>query len=187
MSMRINGSSRMETVYAKHLKEEQPAERTEKEAANDFKESDKKSVLHDEYISSEKSDAKPSGLYRLGKDESGSPRVFYDRLDKSGNLKQQSDVEEDGTKEEKGAAQHKPVSKQPEESEEMCTADTGRADREIRMLKEKKQQLEQQLGKASEDETKVRELEKKLAQIENELNLKDNDAYRRQHTDFSER
>lgn len=32
----------------------------------------------DEYISSEKSGIKPSGLYRMGQDENGNPKVLYD-------------------------------------------------------------------------------------------------------------
>ncbi len=35
-------------------------------------------VPKDEYISSEKSNAKPSGLYRMGQDENGNPKVLYD-------------------------------------------------------------------------------------------------------------
>lgn len=70
-------------------------------------------------------------------------------------------------------------------SEEKCVGNTDRVDREIRKLKEKKQQLMQQIRMASGDEEKVRELEKKLAQVESELSQKDNDSYRRQHTVFS--
>lgn len=67
-----------------------------------------------------------------------------------------------------------------------CTANTDEVDREIKKLKEKKQQLEQQIRMAAEDEEKVRDLEKELAQVESELSQKDNDAYRRQHASFSE-
>ena len=35
-------------------------------------------VPKDEYISSEKSGNKPSGLYRMGQDENGNPKVLYD-------------------------------------------------------------------------------------------------------------
>ena len=63
---------------------------------------------------------------------------------------------------------------------------SSKVDREIKMLKEKKQQLEQQIQSASGDEKKIRELEKKLAQVENELSQKDNDTYRRQNASVSE-
>ena len=58
-------------------------------------------------------------------------------------------------------------------------------DREIKKLKEKKQQLEQQIQSASGDEKKIQELKKKLTQVENELRQKDNDTYRKQHSEFS--
>ena len=47
-----------------------------------------------------------------------------------------------------------------EKPEEKCVTDTDRVDREIRNLKEKKQQLKQQIRSASGDEKKIRELEK---------------------------
>lgn len=59
---------------------------------------------------------------------------------------------------------------------------TDKVEREIRELKEKKKELEQQIHSAAGDEKKVKELEKKLADIENELSQKDNDTYRRQNT-----
>ena len=62
---------------------------------------------------------------------------------------------------------------------------TDKVEREIRKLKEKQQQLEQQIRAASGDEEKVRELERKLAQVEGELSQKDNDAYRKQNASVS--
>ena len=87
-----------------------------------------------------------------------------------------------------------------EKPEEKCVTDTDKVDRETGKLKEKKQQLKQQLRSVSGDETpcgypsvssgnnkenKIRELEKKLAQVENELRRKDNDTYRRQNASIS--
>ena len=72
-----------------------------------------------------------------------------------------------------------------EKAEEKCTGDTGKVDREIEQLKEKKKQLEQQIQSAGGDSKKVQELERKLAQVENELSQKDNDTYRRNNTIFS--
>ncbi len=106
---------------------------------------------HDEYISSEKSGEKPAGLYRIGQDENGNRKIFFDN---------------------------------PDNQEEKCVGSTDKVDREIQKLKEKKQQLEQQIRAASGDEEKRRELERKLAQVENELSRKDNDAYRKQHSTF---
>ena len=69
----------------------------------------------------------------------------------------------------------------PDEDAEKCTTNTDRVEREIKKLKEQKQQLEQQIKAASGDEEKIKELEKKLSQIESELSQKDNDTYRRQN------
>ena len=109
----------------------------------------------DEYISSEKSGNKPSGLYRVEQDENGNPKVLYD----------------DPKKVQKKSATGKA---------EECTTNTDAVDREIEKLKEEKRQLEQQIQAETDDE-KVKELEKKLAQVEAELNQKNNDTYRRQN------
>ena len=116
-------------------------------------------VPKDEYISSEKSGNKPSGLYRIGQDENGNPKVLYDDLKK---------VKKNSTS---GKA-------------EECTTNTDAVDREIEKLKEEKRQLEQQIQSES-DENKVKELEKRLAQIEAELSQKNNDTYRRQNSIIS--
>ncbi len=119
--------------------------------------------LRDEYVSSEKSGKKPTGLYRVEQDENGNRKIYFD------------DPNSRASKTE-GKDQEKP---------EVCVGNTDRVEQEIRKLKEKKQQLEQQLQSASGDEKKVREVERKLAQVEQELSTKDNDTYRRQHTVFT--
>ncbi len=73
----------------------------------------------------------------------------------------------------------------PKKDTRTCTGNTDQVDREIQKLKEKAQQLEQQIQAASGDEEKKAALEKKLAQVQSELSQKDNDTYRRQHTIFS--
>ena len=112
-------------------------------------------VPKDEYISSEKSGIKPSGLYRMGQDENGNPKVLYDDPKKVEKKSRTGKAEE-------------------------CTTNTDAVDREIEKLKEEKRQLEQQI-QAETDDKKVKELEKKLAQVEAELNQKNNDTYRRQN------
>ncbi len=116
----------------------------------------------DEYISSEKSAGRPSGLYHIEQDENGRRKILFDDPKRLPKIK--SDVPEDG--------------------KEKCTADTDKADREIEKLKEKKQQLEQQIKTAAGNEEKIKELEKQLDLIERELSRKDNDTYRRQKAEF---
>ena len=70
MAMQINGNyDHSRTDYAERVKEKQEAERAEKakEAGRETAEkgSGKSSEPQDEYISSEKSERKPSGLYRM--------------------------------------------------------------------------------------------------------------------------
>lgn len=85
----------------------------------------------------------------------------------------------------KAERERKPVgAKDPEEK---CIANTDQVDREIKSLKEKKKQLEQQIQMAAGDEKKIATLEKRLAQVEEELSRKDNDTYRRQHTQVKSR
>ncbi len=171
MSMKINDNSSYSRIgYAEEVKEKQAARRAEK--AKDAKEAAKASEPHDEYISSKRSGSKPSGLYRVGQDEKGSRKIFYDDPKKSAPRDEKSQPKAEG------AGQGKPA--------EECTTDTGKVDREIRKLKEKKQQLQQQIRSASGEEEKVRELERKLAQVESELSRKDNDTYRRQNASVSE-
>ena len=186
MAMQVNGNyEHSRTDYAERVKEKQAAERAEKakeaEKAAEEKKSGKLSEPQDEYISSEKSGKKPTGLYWVGKDENGSRKIFFDdpKADHADGTDDHSGEGEDG-KESKvsGDSQGKP--------EEKCVTNTDKVDREIKKLKEEKQQLEQQIQSASGDEKKIRELEKQLAQVENELSQKDNDTYRRQNAAVSE-
>ena len=137
-----------------YLEKMQPKAETVKETENQVN-GNSMPLPKDEYISSEKSGNKPSGLYRMGQDENGNPKVLYDDPKK---------------------VQKKYATGKAEE----CTTNTDAVDREIEKLKEEKRQLEQQIQAETDDE-KVKELEKKLAQVEAELNQKNNDTYRRQN------
>ncbi len=194
MSMEIQGSSRYDrTGYAQQLKEKQLLEQSQQEGGAQKTEkkqehaglSGEKPVRQDAYISSGQSGAKPAGLYRIGQDEQGRRKIFYEKPEKSSEDAQKPqespDVpKKDGDKkplEASGENEGKPA--------EICIGNTDKPDREIRKLKEKEKQLEQQINAAGDDEKKIRELEKKLAQVQSELSRKDNDTYRRQHTTFT--
>lgn len=173
------------TDYAERVREKQAAEKVEKAKKGakgaEEKEPAKLSEPKDEYISSEKSGQKPTGLYRVGQDENGSRKIFFDDP-KAAQTAGKTDLKAEGADDKElkatGAGQGKP--------EEKCVTNTDKVDREIRKLKEKKQQLERQIQSASGDGKKIRELQKKLAQVENELSQKDNDTYRRQNASVSE-
>lgn len=118
------------------------------------KENENIPIPKDEYIHSEKSGNKPSGLYNLGQDESGNPQIFYDDPKKAAK----------------------------KESAKKVTGNTDNVDREIKRLKEEKKSLEQQIRALAGDEERVEEIKKKLSKIEEELRQKDNDTYRRRNS-----
>jgi len=124
----------------------------------------------DEYIPEEP--RTPIGLYRTEPDENGEPRIIFD-------------APED---EAKGAGKDEKSPQVPGKSrggeEDTCTVNTDKVDREIRRLKEERDRLEREISRAEGDSGKRAELEKRLAQVENELRMKDNDAYRKQHSEF---
>ncbi len=189
MAMQINGNyAQSKTDYAERVREKQAALKAEKakeaketkEAAEE-KGSGKLSEPQDVYISSEKSGKEPVGLYRIGQDENGGRKIFFedpDKADRADGKEEPKAEKADGKKPKvDGDSQGKPA--------EVCIGNTDKVDREIEKLKEKKRELEQQIRSASGDERKIQELEKKLAQVEQELSQKDNDTYRKQHSEFS--
>ena len=198
MTMQIHGSyDHSGADYAERVKEKQAPERDEK-----AKEAEKAAEGKN---AGKLSERKPMGLYRVGQDENGNRKIFFDdpKAGHANGKDDRSEESEDGkapkvypsghpamqapdgagglpSDKVGGDSQGKPVEK--------CVTNTDKVDREIKKLKEKKQQLEQQIQSASGDnkENKIRELEKKLAQVENELRQKDNDTYRRQNASVSE-
>ena len=168
MSMEISGNYKdYKNEYLERAQTEQDkVKRTSQEQRAEDK-SEGVPIPKDEYISSEKSGSKPSGLYRLGQDKNGNPKVMYDDPKRAAKAKDVQPKEE------------------PAKQAEKCTTNTDNVDREIEKLKEKKKQLEQQIKAAAGDKEKVKVLEKKLAQIEGQLSQKDNDTYRRQNAVIS--
>lgn len=160
----------------------------------------------DEYLPEEKQE--PSGRYWMKKDENGHPKVYFDnpeqtsgspakinstpqpdkpvsdKTPKTNAPAPDKDPETDKAAPAKTPEPDKPNQKTKESEDETCHGSTDNVDREIKKLKEKKKQLEQQCNSES-DEEKLKDLEKELAKVENELRQKDNDVYRRQHTVFS--
>ena len=157
MSMKINGNyNDSRTNYAEQLKAEQSLDRAERAEET-------KKVQNDPNASDKIT--VPCDEYTSSKKTGEKPSGLYQLgQDENGNRKVFFD--------------------DPKKSEEKCVGNTDKVDREIEKLKEKQQQLEQQIQSAAGDEQKVRELEKKLAQVEAELRQKDNDTYRRQNSEF---
>lgn len=169
MSMEVSGNCR--TDYLERLQEGVDRTREVLKGQDSENKSGGIAVLKDEYISSEQSGNRPSGLYHMGKDENGNRKVLYD------NPKNGNGADKKG--------QPKIGADSPKEDSERCTTNTNKVDREIKKLKKQKQQLEQQIKAAFGDEEKLKELERKLSQVEGELSQKDNDTYRRQNAVIS--
>lgn len=119
----------------------------------------------DEYVPEEKRE--PTGLYWPGRDEDGSPKIFFD-------APQEQDPPEDP------GAPEQPEGPEKGDEAEQYTGSTDKVDREIERLKRKREELEAQISREA-DPAKTERLEKELARVERELRQKDNDAYRRQH------
>lgn len=157
MSMKMNGVyNDFRTNYAEQLKAQQSLERVERA----------------EEVNTVEKDSKTSDKIPVPCDEYTSS----EKSDMKPSGLYQLGQEEDGSR--------KIVFDDPHKSGEKCVGNTNKVDREIQKLKDKQQQLEQQIQTAAGDEQKVRELEKKLAQVEAELRQKDNDTYRRRNSSF---
>jgi len=190
MSMEVSSNYKdYRNDYLERLQEERERAKTSKKEQDTGDKSKSIPVPKDEYISSEQSGSRPSGLYHMEKDENGNPKVIYDDPNKiSGADKNgESGIRANNSEKDKKSQPPKVKSGSREDDAEEVTGNTDAVDREIEKLKKQKQQLEQQLKKACGDEEKTKELEKKLEQVESELNQKDNDTYRRQHTVFTSR
>ena len=167
MSMEI--SNRYGLDYIHKAQTEQTAKATERaEEAAKSKEKDKP-----EYISSEKSGKKPSGLYHTEQDKNGNPKIIFDTAKKA----------EEAESEQPKGAELKEVS--DNDRVKVTIGNMDKVKNEIKKLKEEKKQLEQQLKMAAGNEQKTKELKAKLAQVEAELSVKDTAEYKKQHAEYT--
>jgi len=74
---------------------------------------------------------------------------------------------------------------EPTQKSKSATYNTDKIDREIKRLREQKQQFEKQLQSATDPRQAVM-LQKQISRLEKELQQKGNDAYRREHAEKSE-
>ena len=167
MSMEI--SNRYGLDYIHKAQTEQTAKATERaEEAAKSKEKDKP-----EYISSEKSGKKPSGLYHMEQDKNGNPKIIFDTAKKA----------EEAESEQPKGAELKEVS--DNDRVKVTIGNMDKVKNEIKKLKEEKKQLEQQLKMAAGNEQKTKELKAKLAQVEAELSVKDTAEHKKQHAEYT--
>lgn len=167
MSMEI--SNRYGLDYINKAQTDQTAKARERaEEAAKSKEKDKP-----EYISSEKSGKKPSGLYHMEQDKNGNPTIIFDTTKRA----------EEAESEQSKGAELKELS--DNDRVKVTIGNMDKVKNEIKKLKEEKKQLEQQLKMAAGNEQKTKELKAKLAQVEAELSVKDTDEYKRQHAEYT--
>lgn len=146
--------------------------------------------VQDEYVPEGEKKRESYGRYWLGKDGDGGPKIYFDDPEAAEDTPAAPKTAgapeaEDPEKDENPKAPGKAAPPGKGGKEEKCVGNTDAVDREIKRLKEKREKLEAKLDRET-DETKREALERQLAQVENELRQKDNDAYRRQHSTFTE-
>lgn len=132
-----------------------------------------------------------AGLYRKVKDQDGNPTLRFDDPNKTAQEAEETDGEkaptpaEQAAEEEKAAEERKAAEEKEEKKAETktTTINTDRVDREIEELKEETKDIAQQLRTAVGE--RAEELEQKLLLDKIELRLKDNDTYRRAHSQVS--
>ena len=128
-----------------------------------------------------------AGLYRKVKGQDGNPTLRFDDPQKA-KEKGEKDLspaeqaaEEEKAAKEKKAAEEKEAEKKAETK--TTTNTTDRVDREIKELREKIEDVSQELRTAVGEQAE--KLEQQLLLDKIELRLKDNDTYRRAHSQVS--
>lgn len=120
----------------------------------------------------------PAGKYEPVINEDGERGIAFDdpgRIHMEGPLKERNPE----------SPEHVPNRKEGEkEGEERCTVSTERVDAEIRKLKQRAADLEQQIARAADDPDKQEKLQRQLTQVENQIQRKDSDSYRRQNAEY---
>ena len=95
MSMEISGNYKdYKNEYLERAQTEQDKVKRISQEQRAEDKSEGVPIPKDEYISSEKSVSKPSGLYRLWQDENGNPKVTYDDSKRAAKAKDVQPKEE---------------------------------------------------------------------------------------------
>ncbi|MCI8670038.1 MAG: hypothetical protein HFI34_11065 [Lachnospiraceae bacterium] len=143
MSMRINENYNLyKTDSAEELKAGQKKAEESGKGKNDVNAADKTNAPEAEYISSEKSEVKPSGLYRVGKDENGNRKLYYDNPKKPAEK-----CTADTDKVDKEIEKLKEKKKQLEQEIKSASEDEDK----VRKLEKKLDQVESELNQKDND------------------------------------
>lgn len=138
----------------------------------------------DEYVHGE--EPVSAGAYHIAQDDEGNPKISFDNPEMKAAAKPESKPAD--SKPEKSDEDNPKKASDSDPKEETkstrCTVDTDKVDREIEKLKKKQAELEQQLAGAQDNPQEAEKLQKQLEQVNQELEMKDNDTYRRQHSQY---
>ncbi|MBD5518684.1 MAG: hypothetical protein HDR07_09450 [Lachnospiraceae bacterium] len=145
MAMEVNGNYRdYKNDYWERLQEEKDKTR----AVGKDQEADKKAEAVqapiDEYISSEQSGSRPSGLYRMGQDENGNPKVLYD------DPKKVDSAEKVTANTDKVDREIEKLKKQKQQLEQQIREASGDEEK-IKDLEKKLSQVERELSQKDND------------------------------------
>lgn len=140
---------------------------------------------YDVYISSDGKPEETPGIYRLETDENGNRKIIFnypEAVSENEELSEETsdsnnDNRIDGNKDDEEKMDKKNLVTRGKR-------DTSKVEKEIKQLKGKQAELQQQLASVRDDEDKKRNIEMQLAQVGAELQTKDNDAYKKQHAEF---
>lgn len=171
MSMEISNRNGLD--YINKVQTDQTAGAEE---AAKSKEKDRPEIIpvpKDEYISSEKSGMKLSGLYHMEQAGNGNPKIVFDDPKKAEKAESEQ------------AAGTRLNSESDNDRMKVTVGNMDKVKKEIEKLKEEKKNLEQQLKMAEGNEQKTKELEAKLARVEAELSVKDTAEYKKQHAEYT--
>lgn len=122
-----------------------------------------------------------AGLYRKAKDRDGNPTLRFDDPAKAKKEAEEASLAEKAAEEEKAAKEKAAEEKKAEKAEtKTTTINTDRVDREIKELRDKIEDVSQELRTATGEQAE--KLEQQLLLDKIALRIKDNDTYRRAHS-----
>lgn len=139
----------------------------------------------DVYIPSGDKPEETPGIYHLETDESGKQKIVFDHSEATAKDEEMSEESSD-SRDGNGIKEGKD-DEETQDKKNLVTRgrrDTSKVEKEIKQLKGKQAELQQQLASARDDEDKKRNIEMQLAQVGAEIQTKDNDAYKKQHAEF---
>lgn len=145
MAMEVNGNYRdYKNDYLERLQEERDKAKEPEKEQSAGNNSESIPIPKDEYISSEQSGSRPSGLYRMGQDENGNPKVLYD------DPKKADGAEKVTANTDKVDREIEKLKKQKQQLEQQIRVASGEEEK-VKDLEKKLSQVERELSQKDND------------------------------------